>query len=275
MDKVVVVGSGNLAWHLVPNLQRIGLEVEIWTRQNAVVPTHQWTAPFISYREIVPPETTYAAIFLAVPDDHIGNISQEVTYLLPAHIPVVHTSGASSTDYIDPYFKHRAAMWPIRSLKLGDPVVHWRDLPLVYYCDQAKDQTDTTSFKTLLQSWVHQLSGLTYELDNQQRAQLHLAAVFSNNFTTWLCQIAFQLCQQHDIPFAALVPIIKNTFSKIDEREPALRQTGAAIRGDQKTMDRHLTLLDGQDDYQQLYQAISRLIGEYRDGIHKTLDMRR
>lgn len=257
-QRVLIVGSGNLAWHLDPNLQRIGLEVDIWSRNPAIDDHLDWRSSKAGFPKAGWNAIDYAAIFLAVPDDYISAVSQQLSQLFNEHTPIVHTSGATAITAINSYFKNRAALWPIRSLRKGEEVADWTDLPLVYYANN-------TLFEQQLSEWVNQLSELTYRLDDEQRAQLHLAAVFSNNLTTWLCQIAYELCQDRQIPFEALVPIIKNTFSKIDHSEPATRQTGAAIRGDQKTMNRHLSLLGNHPEYAKLYKDISDLIGAYRD----------
>ncbi|MEL6357294.1 MAG: DUF2520 domain-containing protein, partial [Bacteroidota bacterium] len=251
----------NLAWHLVPNLQQIGLSVDIWSRLAEKSRTvEKWTAPMQSwplYSTETPSATELAAIFLAIPDDYITEISQRLATLFPPEIPIIHTSGATSTDRITNHFTKRAALWPIRSLRKVEYVPNWQDLPLAYYCTEP-------DFETTLAVWAGTLSKLTYRLDDEQRAQLHLAAVFSNNFTTWLCQIAYELCMEHEIPFSALVPIIKNTFSKIDATEPALRQTGAAIRGDMATMERHEDLLKNHLEYAELYRMMSQLIMGYK-----------
>jgi predicted short-subunit dehydrogenase-like oxidoreductase (DUF2520 family) len=252
-NNILIVGSGNLAWHLAPNLVSIGKEVLIWSRRAANEKAFAWQSSLVNFPQHGEEKQTFEAVFLAVPDNMIGEVSQLLSQFIEPTVPVVHTSGATATDNIAAYFKTRAALWPIRSLRKGEAVAPWQDLPLAYYCSHA-------DFETKLANWANALSKLTYRLDDEQRAQLHLAAVFSNNFTTWLCQIAWELCQEKQIPFGALVPIIKNTFSSIDATEPALRQTGAARRGDTQTMERHLALLEKQPEYAKLYAEISALI---------------
>lgn len=269
--RVLVIGTGNLAWHLVPNLERIGLEVAVWTRdidrfdyQSSKVGFRDgrdsYAAVFTrknlsGFAKTADGSLSFDAVFLAVPDDYIGSVSDRLSQLLAATTPIIHTSGATTTTKINDYFTIRAALWPIRSLRRGEVVAEWKDLPLVYFCDDA-------IFEDQLAVWAGKMSELTYRLDNEQRAQLHLAAVFSNNFTTWLCQIAYELCEEKNVPFEALVPIIKNTFSRIDATEPALRQTGAAQRGDEATMKRHLDLLEQQPAYADLYRRLSAMIRE-------------
>lgn len=253
MDRVIVVGAGNLAWHLVPNLKRIGLRPEVWTRDVDVANQYEWQVPVTTIPKRISKQFKIEAIFLAVPDDHIADVSRRLSPIINWDIPVIHNSGATAVNTINEYFEIRSALWPIRSLKKGEATSAWKDVPLVYY-------SDTPAFEKKLAKWAKKISNITYRLDDEQRAKLHLAAAFSNNFTTRLCQIAYELCDEANVPFDALVPIIKNTLSRIDGSEPALRQTGAAIRGDHKTMRRHEELLDGNKEYQELYRRMSELI---------------
>ena len=250
MKEIIVIGAGNLAWHLVAVLQRAGHQVSLASRDPARVA--DWPVRVITLADIpVDPKM----IILAVPDDAIATVSAELSLQLPPMVPVVHTSGATPLSRINHYFHQRGALWPIRSLRAGGPVGDWRDLPLVYHASNG-------ALTQVLRTLTSEVSDVTYHLDDEQRAQLHLAAVFSNNFTTWLYEIAHQLCTEKDIPFAALLPIIRNTALTQTESAPRLRQTGAAARKDRATMARHLELLNGQPELARLYREMSGMIIE-------------
>jgi hypothetical protein len=203
-------------------------------------------------------EVTFSpdAVFLAVPDTQIAPVGERLSELLSRDVPVFHTSGATPADRIPDYFLHRGVLWPIRSLRKGEPVTDWRDLPLVTY-------GLSPVAKSYLAELAHRLSDTVAYLDDTQRAQLHLAAVFSNNFVTALYEVSYRLCADYDIPFELLLPIIRKTAEAQDGHSPALRQTGAAMRGDHTTMERHLSLLDNET-YRQLYRDLSGLIFQYR-----------
>ncbi len=248
MQEIIVVGAGNLAWHLVRILQEHDYDVALASRDPDRVA--DWPVRVIRLADI--PLEPYL-VFIAVPDNVIASVSSELSLQLPPNIPIIHTSGATPITRINAYFDSRGALWPIRSLRQGETVTNWRDLPLVYYSDNA-------ALTQVLCELCNRLSDDAYSLDDQQRAQLHLAAVFSNNFVTWLYQISHELCNQKGIPFTALLPIIKNTALKQTGAEPRLTQTGAAARGDTATMERHLKLLADQPEYESLYQHLSQLI---------------
>lgn len=248
MQEIIVIGAGNLAWHLVQVLQRQEYDVALASRNPDRVAS--WPVRVIRLADI---PVNPLLVFLAVPDNAIDTVSTELSLQLPPTVPVVHTSGATPITRINEYFQERGALWPIRSLRQGESVPDWNDLPLVYYSDKV-------ALTQVLGELCKKLSNQVFSLDDDQRAQLHLAAVFSNNFVTWMYQISHELCAEQNIPFATLLPIIRNTALKQDGTAPKLTQTGAAARGDTVTMDRHLSLLYEHPDYAQLYRTISQLI---------------
>lgn len=257
MKEIIVIGAGNLAWHLVAVLQRADYSVSLASRDPARVA--DWPVRVIGLADI--PHDPFM-VFLAVPDDAIGTVSAELSLQLPAHTPVIHTSGTTSVDQINGYFRRRGALWPIRSLRSGETVGEWRELPLIYY-------GSSRALMQVLGEVAEAMSDQTFVLDDDQRAQLHLAAVFSNNFVTWLYEISYQICSEQNIPFETILPLIKNTALSQTGSPPRLRQTGAAARRDQATMKRHLKLLTGSPEYAQLYRMMSEMI---MDGLRVSND---
>ncbi|MCP9237242.1 Rossmann-like and DUF2520 domain-containing protein [Lewinella sp. JB7] len=245
----VIVGTGNLAWHLAAVLPG---SVVVVSRTPASA--GEWPIPVVSFDHL--PEIQPASIILAVPDNRIAEVSRQLAAILPPTLPVYHTSGATPIDRITDHFVHRGVLWPIRSLRRDDDPADWRDLPLIIYASNEATRNQLTRL-------AESLSDTVAWLDDQQRAQLHLAAVFSNNFVTALYEVAYQLCATYAIPFKLLLPIIRKTAEQQDGGRPADRQTGAAARGDTATMERHLSLIT-DERYHQLYRDISELILQYR-----------
>jgi hypothetical protein len=84
-----------------------------------------------------------------------------------------------------------------------------------------------------------------------------LAAVFACNFTNHFYQIANDLLASKNMSFDLLLPLITETVNKVKSSSPEDAQTGPAKRNDQKTMQKHLNLLQGNDNLQTLYKLIS------------------
>jgi predicted short-subunit dehydrogenase-like oxidoreductase (DUF2520 family) len=250
MQNIVVIGAGNLAWHLVAVLQQADYAVTMVSRKPETVA--DWPVRVQSLKDLT---EVPDLLILAVPDDAIEMVSTNLSYTFPDRIPIVHTSGATPVTRIDAYFRQRGALWPIRSLRRGEPVGNWREVPLAYHgSDEALTQ--------VLGELSSKLSDLSYALNDGQRARVHLAAVFSNNFVNWLYQTSYELLTEVDIPFETMLPIIRDTALKQSGIAPKAGQSGPAARGDAATMARHLEMLQAHPDKALLYREISRLIQE-------------
>jgi hypothetical protein len=72
---------------------------------------------------------------------------------------------------------------------------------------------------------------------------LHVAAVFVNNFTNHLYTIGNKICEENQVPFDILKPLILETAHKIMTISPNEAQTGPAKRNDITTIEAHQLFL--------------------------------
>ncbi len=112
---------------------------------------------------------------------------------------------------------------------------------------------------TLL-SLAHTISDNVRIVAEKQRQSLHLAAVFAHNFTNHMYVIAEKILTDKGLKFGDLRPLIAAHIANVQQLSPATLQTGPAIRHDSTTIDTHLQLLDGNDDLEQLYLAMTEAI---------------
>jgi predicted short-subunit dehydrogenase-like oxidoreductase (DUF2520 family) len=61
--------------------------------------------------------------------------------------------------------------------------------------------------------------------------------------------------REAELPFDALLPLIRTTVDKLDRLSPAQSQTGPAIRHDNQVIESHLAMLDG--DKREIYRLLS------------------
>ena len=97
----------------------------------------------------------------------------------------------------------------------------------------------------------------TKRVNSDQRASLHLAAVFVNNFTNQLYRIAHEITESQGAEFDMLKPLILETARKVQDMSPYKAQTGPAKRNDKKTIKKHLKALDNEH-----HKAIYKLLTE-------------
>ena len=101
------------------------------------------------------------------------------------------------------------------------------------------------------------LSGKVTELSSEGRKKLHVAAVFTCNFSNHMYAIAEKLLATEGVPFSVMLPLVRETARKVETMSPKDAQTGPAIRGDRKVIDEHLALLKDNPEYAELYRLIS------------------
>ena len=196
---------------------------------------------------------TNAALYvIAVPDDVIGEVAATLSQRLPADALVVHTSGATPRTVLDPYFQRTGVFYPLQSFSENRPV-YWSDLPILI---DAAHQAD----RNLLLQHARRTGGRALVLDDQQRAVLHLGAVWVNNFANYCYQVAHHLLNEAGVPFDLLLPLMQETVAKLETLPPEAAQTGPAARGDRATLQRHLKLLTDHPLYADLYQQLSKAI---------------
>ena len=95
-----------------------------------------------------------------------------------------------------------------------------------------------------------------------KQTALHTAAVFANNFTNALFTLADDILRKENLDFNLLLPLIKETVSRLESQHPEEMQTGPAIRGDKQSMQKHLEWLcrQGMTDEKAIYEMLTKYI---------------
>jgi len=131
------------------------------------------------------------------------------------------------------------------------------DFKTIPICIEAEKKEDLE----LLHRLASSVSESVYEITSEQRKSLHLGAVFVNNFTNHIYQIGSEICEENEVPFNILKPLIKETVEKINSFSPLDAQTGPAIRNDKETIRRHLKQLENKT-HQEVYKILTKSIQE-------------
>jgi predicted short-subunit dehydrogenase-like oxidoreductase (DUF2520 family) len=254
--RIVVVGAGNVAWHLARRAHAQGLSVEQVFSRDPVKASNLATAiaaqPISVFDDLDVQADYYV---LAVSDAAIGSVAAKMGERLPPSACVVHTSGATPLSVLQPHFERCGVLYPLQTFSKNREV----DFSKVPICLETAQKEDYPGLEHL----ARRLSDQVYAVDSEKRQTLHLAAVFVNNFVNHLYSIGAALLNENDLPFALLQPLIQETAAKIQDHAPATMQTGPAVRGDQVTMERHRALLNTHPDLQQLYQFFSTAIQKH------------
>ncbi len=228
MIKVVVLGNGNVATHLTKAFKKAkNVDVtKINSRKTQNLPN--------------------ADVFIiAVSDDAIAEVSSKIN----KKGLVVHTSGSVSLNSLQNN-GNKGVFYLLQSFSKNKKI-DFSDIP---FCLEVENNDDLKLLETLATS----IGKKVYHINSIQRKNLHLAAVFVNNFTNHLYKIGSDICKEHQIPFEILYPLIKETATKITYLSPNKAQTGPAKRNDKKTIKNHLELLNHQQE--KIYTMLTKSI---------------
>lgn len=248
MKKVSIIGTGNVAHHLAKAI----LGVSHWKlhqiygrdSSNLTKLQQQTHQDFKSITTLDALEDV-DVILCCVSDQAISEIAHQLKHTKAV---LAHTSGAT------PLLKeteHNAVFYPLQSFsKLK--ALNYADIP---FCLEA----DTAKGLNILSDLANSISTEVYRINTTQRLQLHLAAVFVNNFTNYMVKIGEKICDEHQVNSAILKPLIKETFDKLNHLSAKEAQTGPAKRQDVETIHRHLQQLTNSN-YKSVYQTISTTI---------------
>ena len=255
--KITVIGAGNLGTPLAKVLHQFGFEIgQVFSRtpEKARSLAKAVSAEACTDLSKIKPDADL--YILAVTDSAIGEVSAIVAKNhLPAHCLVVHTSGATTAEVFAPFFARYGIFYPLQTFSPRRKI----DFAAVPVCVLANSPVAQGALRDL----ALQLSKYVYEIEEAQRQQLHLAAVFANNFTTRLVAIAQQITEEAALPIDLLRPLLAETFSKLQTLTAEEAQTGPARRGDQRTIVQHIRLLENNEPLQRIYQSLTDDIAQH------------
>lgn len=242
MIKVILLGGGNVATHLARVFLRsknIKL-VQVYSRKN--IPTF-FTKKNIEITHDLTQLKNADIYIIAIADDSISEFSKQLDL---NNKLVVHTSGSVTMQSIQSNAR-KGVFYPLQTLS-KNAKTKFKNIPI---CLEAENATD---YK-LLEQIAKSISKKVYKVNSEQRKQLHLAAVFVNNFTNHLYKIGNDICIKNKVDFEILKPLIQETAKKIKYLSPENAQTGPAKRNDKKTIESHLKLLNNKQ--QEIYTLLS------------------
>lgn len=252
LPKIVLIGAGNVGFHLGHRIIECKLPLlQVFSRGRSKASrlSKSIEVPYTTKLNRISPNADI--YLLAVKDDAITEVANQLQQFLPADKIIAHTSGATPLKALGNYFK-TGIFYPLQTFSV-DREANFEQLPMCVY---SKDQSSIKILKYL----ADQICPNVNIVNDEQRAALHVAAVFVNNFTNHLFHIGEQFSLSNEVPFDLLKPLIQETVNKIQNHSPSEMQTGPALRGDKKTIKRHLKALNNQPDYQEIYRLLTSSI---------------
>lgn len=249
--KVTLIGSGNVSVFLCNWLALYKQPVNQIAGRNRKTVT-ALAKKFKSQialkpEQLIPHDGIY---ILAVNDDEIANAFKQ---WYNGKGTWVHTSGSTDMKVFGNKKGNFGVLYPVQTLNPAAERNLILPLPFLIEAGNKKALAELSKF-------LKSLKVRFWYADSDKRMNVHLAAVFLNNFTHHLGLIAFRMLKETKLNEAVLIPLASGTlFNLIDKNRNEL-QTGPARRKDRNTIKKHLAMLSSKPDLKVVYQVLTNSI---------------
>ena len=231
--KIVIIGSGNVAYHLAKAFTQNNIEVSQIFGRNEVELNK------ISEELNIP----YSTKELADADLYLISVSdsavEQVSDLIKTEKALVaHTSGSLPIETLKGNYR-KASFYPLQTFSKTKNL----DYSKIPFFIEAENQIDEKSLFEL----ASLISDNVETSDYEKRKYIHLTAVFACNFVNHLFARAKEISDSQDLDFNYFIPLIDETVEKIHHLEPKTAQTGPAVRGDERVLKLHEVLITNEE----------------------------
>ena len=229
---IVLIGKGNVATNLDYAFRKKGVACQM-----------------VSSREGLDQLPAANVYIYSVKDEALAEVVAQVQGKEKSlHL---HTSGTMPITVFGADKPHAGIFYPFQTFSKARLIEDFSTVPVFFEARGIDDISAVYSLALTITSHV-------YEASQQDRERLHVAGVFTNNFTNLMYTMAAELLKSTHIPFSALLPLIDETAAKIHSMAPRDAQTGPARRGDENVMNHHMQLLS--EEQREIYRLLSEAI---------------
>jgi len=253
MKSVVIIGAGNVAFHLTRALMQNTVNVRQVFNRTLFKAQELGEANNIKYTDKIS-ELEKADLYIIAASD---SAVEELSHYIPFEDTlVVHTSGSLSTSVLKGDYR-KGVFYPFQTFTKRK-ILRYEEVPFFV---EAENQEDEDALFKL----ADKISNEVHRVDSEKRLKVHLSGIWASNFVNHMYQIAQNICKEADLPFDVLRPLIEETALKVRDLEPYEAQTGPARRGDNIIIQKHVEILE-DSRLQQLYQLLSdSIVRTYRN----------
>ncbi len=245
MNSIVILGAGNVAFHLTRALLENTLNVRQIFNRTLSKAQEIGEASRISYTDKISEIEKADLYIIACADTAIEEFSHYIPY---DDVLVVHTSGSSPMSVLKGDYR-KGVLYPLQTFSKGR-TMRYDNIPFFIETEHEKDAQDLVELANRISNEVHLLPF-------EKRLQVQMCGVWANNFVNHMYAIAGGICERNGLPFDVLQPLIHETAEKMLEMEPKQAQTGPARRGDDIIINRHLDVLENDSRLLQIYQILT------------------
>lgn len=197
-------------------------------------------------------------VFITTPDSEIVKVVSELAlYFKDLNSKqVFHSSGTISSSVLNELKKRgakTACFHPLASITSKTASFDG------IYFDIEGEEAAVSKLELLAED----LGAKSIRVSPKEKELLHVSAVIASNYLVTLADIAIQVSGSSTISqktlMDALLPLMKSSLDNLHELSPSEALTGPIARGDVKTVQRHIQLLDNEEELLNVYKKLGLL----------------
>lgn len=249
------IGAGNLATSLAVALHKCGINIrQIYSRTMQSAETLAEMTDAIPINDIRQLEKNDIYI-VSLKDSAMKNVICQIPDTIKNGI-FVHTSGSIGIDvWTNTGIDNNGVIYPLQTFSKAR-IIDFKSIPVLLEASSAEVMSE-------LRKVMEKVSDNLYKCNSRQRESIHLAAVFACNFSNHMYAVANHILENCGMDMKLLYPLIDETAEKIKNIPPAKAQTGPAARNDTNIINKHLSMLNEQEDLKEIYELMTKHIQQW------------
>lgn len=263
-QKIVIIGCGNLAWHLALHLSSLNkFDLHVYNHQpNKQLSAFKRKLNCTTHESLADVINDAQYYVICVSDQFIRSVSAIIKPISKESL-VIHTSGSKSINELNNKKLFKGVFYPVQTFSKQSKV-KWKSIPVLIEGNNIEALSCLRRFAKLFSEKIK-------VVNSSDRSKVHLSAVLVNNFTNSMIVAADQYLNANleNGDLKLLMPLIEQTFIKICTMDPADAQTGPAKRNDQDVIKQHLKNLKSNKQLARVYREVSNLIIQQQNEYNK------
>ena len=243
LSDFAIIGSGNVAHFLAHILTEKGLTISQVHSRNSLSGNSLALKANAKFEEEIT-SINAEVIFIAVQDEQIESCLKQ----LPNSSILLYTSGTIDLAPIFP--QNCGVFYPLQTFSKNNYSIPFNGPILL---DDKNEEVNNYAIQ------LCSMLNLSYQItSSDERKNIHLCAVFLNNFINHIACIGLSEAKERKIDSSLFTPLLKKTFENIISNDPCENQSGPAKRNDKIIINEHIALLDGNS--KTIYHLITESI---------------
>lgn len=236
--KITIIGRGNVGTHLHKAFMESGVDCSLM--DSRTMADLQSSSLYI----------------ICVKDDVIGEVAAKLNAKLGDEAKdaiVVHTAGTKPMSLLEELFDNHGVFYPMQTFS-KTKALEYKEIPI--FLEASNMETMLVLKEVVEKAFVN-----IKELSSAERKIIHIAAVFSSNFTNHMVTLADEQLRAIGLDYTVMLPLLKEVTDKLFHLPPQQAQTGPAVRKDLSVVNEHIALIADamtKDIYEKISESIMK-----------------